>query len=112
MRNDVTKRITNVLVTGKRILEIYESYDLPAQRSKYKEFVYDSLKVMLDKDDHHFEGYADWLFSNENNTLPKSSSGSTFTALGDPDNFLPGCGDDLDDDEMEFFETLFRSLFI
>jgi hypothetical protein len=112
MRNDVTKRITNVLVTGKRILEIYESYNCPTSGRIYKEFVYDSLKVMLDKDDHHFEGYADWLFSNENNTFPKSSSGSTFTALGDPDNFLPGCGDDLDDDEMEFFETLFRSLFI
>jgi len=112
MRNDVMKRITNVLVTGKRVLEIYESYECPTQGSKYKEFVYDSLKVILDKDDHYFEGFAEWLFGNEGNTLPKSSSGSTFTALGDPDNFLPGCGDELDDDEIEYFETLFRSLFI
>ena len=112
MRNKVTKRITNVLVTGKRILEIYESYNCPTGGSIYKEFVYDSLKLLLEKEDHFFEGYAEWLFSNEGNNLPKQSSGSIFTALGDPDNFLPGCDDDFRADEMEFFETLFRSLFI
>tara|TARA_B110000977_G_scaffold102350_1_gene133836 strand:+ start:261 stop:602 length:342 start_codon:yes stop_codon:yes gene_type:complete len=111
MRKDVTKRITNVLVTGKRILEVYESYNCPTAGGEYKEFVYDSLKILNGGSDHYFEGYAEWLFSNEGITRAKSSSGSTFTALSDRDNFLPGCGGDLTDDEMEYFETLYKSLF-
>ena len=112
MRKDVVKKITNVLVTGKRILEVYESYKCPTSGGEYKEFTYVSLKILSMGRDHYFEGYAEWLFLKEGLTLPKSSSGSIFTSLSDPDNFLPGCGDDLDDDEMEYFETLYRALFV
>ena len=113
MRNDITKKITNVLVTGRDILECYKDHGCPTSGIEYKRFVFDSIKILLKAEDHNFEGYVQWLVENEGNPLGKESSGSLYTALGDPDNLLAGCGGDgeLEEDEYEFFETLFKALF-
>ena len=112
MRDKTITTIVNVLVTGEKILECYKDNGCPTIGARYKAFMFEVTGILLNVDDHDFEGYMSWLYSNYGNDLPKTSSGSLYTALGDADNMLLGCGDDLTDEEHEFFDTLYRALFI
>ena len=112
---DKKKQITQVLLCGKEMLDCYKSYGYPTSGDKYKSFCFDSIKIVLKyKESHCVEGVFEFLINNENNNLPKESSGSLFTALSDKDNFGSGVdweGDDFTDEDSEFFDNLFDSLF-
>lgn len=108
------RKMLNVLTTGKQILDLYEGYNCPTRGKKYHSFVYHALKIVNEAEDHNLEGYADWLFGNEGNELPNSSSGSLYTALQDYDNLMAGCGLDEPNDpsefEFELFDMLYKAL--
>ena len=111
MRDKTITTIVNVLVTGEKILECYKEMGCLTTGARYKAFMFEVIGILLNVDDHDFEGYMSWLHGNYGNDLPKTSSGSLYTALGDVDNMFPVCGDDLTDEEIEFFDTLYRALF-
>lgn len=119
-RDKVVNAITNMLFVGKTILDKYKEHGIPTEGPKYKAFVYDAGKILINAEGHDYKGYMDWLYSNEGNNLPQQSSGSIYTALEDPDNFfnaLEGIangtdeGYELNDDEISFFEDLYKALF-
>tara|TARA_R110001599_G_scaffold165273_1_gene354679 strand:- start:344 stop:691 length:348 start_codon:yes stop_codon:yes gene_type:complete len=111
-KKDNKKVITNMLVVGKQILDLYNEHGIPTEGPKYKEFVYNAGKILIDAEGHEFESYMHWLYSSEGNNLPKMSSGSTYTALEDPDNFYSATEHlELSDDEISYMEDLYKALF-
>ena len=111
--------IRHMLIVGKYILDLYNKHGIPTEGPEYKLFVYDVGKILIKEklnwafaEGHEFDSYMHWLYNSEGNNLPKMSSGSTYTALEDPDNFYSAVDHlELSDDEISYMEDLYKALF-
>lgn len=107
--------ITQILISGKKILDCYKQHGYPTSGSAYKAFTYDALTIVMEYEKYHnLSFYLSFLINNENNTLPYPSSGSLRAALEDFDDFLGAVdsdGEDFTDENYIYMETLYKSLF-
>lgn len=107
-------QITKTLMVGKQILDCYEKHGCPSTGEIYKMFRREAIYILTQNDYGYIDEYDEFLINNEDNFLPKSSSGSLYTALKDIDNFGAEIGCELGDftEEHEvYFRTLYNCLF-
>lgn len=112
---EINFKTTQVLISGRKMLDCYKQHGCPTSGDKYKLFVYDALKIALEYPIHYqIDWFLDFLINNEGNDLPMHSSGSLYSALIDPDNFgeAVGCEEyDFTAENYKYFDTLYNSLF-
>ena len=112
-RDEKNFEITQILISGKRILDCYKQHGYPTSGDAYKSFTYDALIIAMEYEKHYdLESFFTFLKDNENNTLPYPSSGSLRVALEDFDGFLSEVDDEyFDEANHVYMKTLYKSLF-
>jgi len=113
--NKKNHEITQVLTSGRLILDCYKKYGCPTEGNKYKAFVYDALVIAQEYPKYYnLDGFFQFLMDNEGNNLPYPSSGSLRVALEDFDCFGSAVGyedDDFTDENLNYMKMLYNSLF-
>lgn len=113
--NKKNYEITQVLTSGKKILDCYKKHGCPTKGDKYKEFVYDALVIAQEYSQYYdLNSFFGFLMNNEGNNLPYLSSGSLYTALKDFDSFGSAVDyedGDFTDENYIYMKTLYNSLF-
>lgn len=115
--NYLDQVIVGVIFESKLILDTYNELNCPTAGDEFDKFILEITKLFAkDKFKYHeMEGTIKFLLGNKGNSLPKSSSGSLYTALEDIDNIISGIEGisqvELSEEDDKFIQKVYYAIF-